>query len=92
MKGENLEMARKTKKTLRSVVKELATPTLASNVLLTRTVAKRKNDIPPDSMPIRAGHCSECNVRIPSGQLQRALAGKTIQCEHCDHVLHVEAG
>lgn len=84
-------MARETKRTLRRVVKELATPVLTSNVLLTRTAAKRKNDSQPDSMPIRAGHCSQCNVRIPSGQLQRALAGKTIQCEHCHRVLYVEA-
>jgi hypothetical protein len=71
---------------------ELANPALASNVLLTRTVAKGNNDSQPDRMPIRAGHCSVCNVRIPSGQLQRALAGKTIQCEHCHRVLYVEAG
>jgi hypothetical protein len=85
-------MARTTKRALNRMFDELANPAPTSNVLLTRTAAKRNNDSQPDSMPIRAGHCSVCNVRIPSGQLQRALGGKTIQCEHCHRVLYVEAG
>ena len=85
-------MARTTKRALNRMFDELANPAPTSHVLLTRTAAKRNNDIQPDSMPIRAGHCSVCNVRIPSGQLQRALGGKTIQCEHCHRVLYVDAG
>ena len=85
-------MTRTTKRALDRMSAQLASPALASNVLLTRTAAKRNSDSQVDCMPIRAGHCSECNVRIPSGQLQRALAGKTIQCEHCHRVLYVEAG
>jgi len=85
-------MARTTKRALNRMSTQLASPALASNVLLTRTAVKRNSDNQADRMPIRAGHCSECNVKIPSGQLQRALAGKTIQCEHCHSVLYVEAG
>ena len=85
-------MTRTTKRALNRMSTQLASPALASNVLLTRTAAKRNSDSQVDRMPIRAGHCSECNVRIPSGQLQRALAGKTIQCEHCHRVLYIEAG
>jgi len=69
-----------------------SSPALASNVVLTRTAAKHNSKSQVDRMPIRAGHCSECNVRIPSGQLQRALEGKSVQCEHCHHVLYIEAG
>jgi hypothetical protein len=85
-------MTRTTQRALNRMATQLASPALASNVLLTRTVAKRNGDSQGDPMPIRAGHCSECNVRIPSGQLQRALAGKTIQCEHCHRVLYVGVG
>jgi hypothetical protein len=85
-------MTKTTKRALNRMPTQLASPVLTSNVLLTPAAAKRNSDNQVDRMPIRAGHCSECNVRIPSGQLQRALAGKTIQCEHCQHVLFVEAG
>jgi hypothetical protein len=80
-------MARITKRALNHMFDKLASPALASNVLLTRN---SEIDIQPDRIPIRAGHCSGCNVRIPSGQLQRALGGKTIQCEHCLRLLCVE--
>ena len=85
-------MARTTKRALNRMFDELANPAPASNVLLTRTAVKRNDDSQPDRATIRAGHCSGCNVRIPSGQLQRALGGRTIQCEHCHRVLYVEAG
>ena len=83
-------MAR-TKRALNRMFDELANRTLASNVLLTRAAVKRHDESQSDRATIRAGHCSGCNVRIPSGQLQRALGGKTIQCEHCHRVLYIEA-
>lgn len=83
-------MVRTSKKTSHRTVKERRAPTLTSNVLLTRTASKRKNDPQPGLLPIRSGHCSKCNVRIPSGQLQRALVGKAIQCEHCHRELYIE--
>ncbi|MGH9429719.1 MAG: hypothetical protein ACRD2L_25825 [Terriglobia bacterium] len=83
-------MVRTSKKTSHHGVKERTTSPMTSNVLLTRTASKRKNDPQPDFLPIRAGHCSQCNVRIPSGQLQRALVGKAIQCEHCHSALHID--
>lgn len=86
----NQKMVRTSKKTSHRTIKERTTPAPTSNVLLTRTASKRKNDPQPDLLPIRAGHCSECNVRIPSGQLQRALVGKAIQCEHCHRELYIE--
>jgi hypothetical protein len=92
MKGEKEGMARTTKRALNRMFNEMANPALASNVLLTRMAVKRNNGSQPDRATIRAGHCSGCNVRILSGQLQRALGGKTIQCEHCHRVLALEAG
>jgi predicted nucleic acid-binding Zn-ribbon protein len=83
-------MTRTTKRTLLHSVSELTNSAVASSVLLTRAASKRKNDSQRDAVPIRSGHCSGCSVRIPSAQLQRALAGKTIQCEHCHRVLCVE--
>jgi hypothetical protein len=91
-KGEDKGMTRTTKRAFDRISTQLASPVPASNVLLTLAAAKRHTDGLVDRMPIRAGHCSECNVRIPSGQLQRALSGKTIQCEHCHHALYVEEG
>ena len=83
-------MTRTTKRAFNRIPTQLASPVPASNVLLTLAAAKRHTDASRwYPMPIRAGHCSECNVRIPSGQLQRALSGKTIQCEHCHRVLYV---
>jgi C4-type zinc ribbon protein len=81
-------MARTTKTTLNRRFNAEAKS--ESNVLLTRTTVKCVNDSQADRATIRAGHCSGCNVRIPSGQLQRVLTGKTIQCEHCRRVLYVE--
>jgi hypothetical protein len=79
-------MARMTKRVLK-----LAGAAGASNVLLTRTACEHTQYDRGELMPIRAGHCSGCNMRIPSGHLQRALGGKTIQCEHCFRSLYVEA-
>jgi len=84
-------MARMTKRALNCMFDKQASPALTSNVLVTRAATKRNNDSQPDRMPIRAGHCSGCNMRIPFGHLQRALGGKTIQCEHCFRSLYVEA-
>ncbi len=79
-------MARTTKKTLNLMFDKVATPAPASSVLVMRETAKpRKNG--SRNSPIRAIHCSGCNVRIPSALLQRALAGKPIQCEHCHREL-----
>jgi hypothetical protein len=88
-KGKN--MARTKKKLLDPLFHKLADPASASSVSVARPAARLNKSIQPERIPIRAGYCSGCNVRIPSRLLQRALAGATIQCEQCSHRLYVEA-
>ncbi len=82
-------MARTTNRALNRMLSKLTNQAATSAVLLTRAARPSKNG-QPGRIPIRGGHCSGCNVRIPSGHLQRALAGKIIQCERCLLQLYVE--
>ena len=84
-------MAQTKKKKLDHMFNKLANPASASNVLVTRVAVKHNKSSQPERVPIRAGYCSGCNMRIPSRLLQRALAGTTIQCEQCSRRLYVEA-
>src|SRR5690349_13337709 len=88
-KGEN-QMTRSTKKSLDRSVDAIRKPSPASRVLLTRATPKRNGGSESARMPIRAGHCSGCNVRIPLALLQRALASKRIHCEHCHRELLID--
>jgi len=83
-------MARTKKKVLDPMFYMLADPARASNSSVAVPAARLNKSSQSERIPIRAGYCSGCNVRIPSRLLQRALAGATIQCEQCSHKLYVE--
>src|SRR5262249_28221038 len=90
-KGENKRMARTNKRAVDRTFERSANSPAALRILVTKATEGVARGSQRPSSPIRTGHCSGCNVRIPSSQLQRALVGKTIQCEHCRLFLYPES-
>lgn len=84
-------MVRTKKRTLDRMFNKLANPAIASSVSVAHAMERLNKGSQPERIPIRAGYCSGCNIRIPSRLVQRALAGTTIQCEQCSRRLYVEA-
>jgi hypothetical protein len=84
-------MERIKRKSLDRIFKNLGNPARLSGVSVSHAAVRLNKSSQPERIPIRAGYCSGCNMRIPSRLLQRAMNGTTIQCEQCSRRLYVEA-